>query len=202
MEARSRPYGRSVETRRFLIDGEEKDFLLQQAVPASFLGCACSNSEIKRLCSPSVNEGPPIALWHGPRPLRTPDDVIAWAKKLSSLDAPMADPARSLPVPEPSTSSPAKSLSLDETVAVLNKALARADATTVMNTLGVIARERGMSQIARETGLARESLYRSLDANGNPEFATVLKVLSSIGLRLEAKPDRPHSDPESVGSTG
>ena len=83
----------------------------------------------------------------------------------------MADPARSLPVPESSTSSPVKSLSLDEMVAVLNMALARADATTVMNTLGIIARERGMSQIARETGLARESLYRSLDANGNPEFA-------------------------------
>ena len=87
------------------------------------------------------------------------------AKKLSSLDAPMADPARSLPVPESSTSSPVKSLSLDEMVAVLNMALARADATTVMNTLGIIARERGMSQIARE------SLYRSLDANENPEFA-------------------------------
>ena len=56
-------------------------------------------------------------------------------------------------------------------VAVLSMALARADATTVINTLGIIARERGMSQIARETGFARESLYRSLDANGNPEFA-------------------------------
>ena len=52
-------------------------------------------------------------------------------------------------------------------------------------------RERGMSQVARETGLARESLYRSLDAAGNPEFATVLKVLSSIGLRLEAKAVKP-----------
>jgi len=81
MGARSRLYGRSVETRRFLIDGEEKDFLLQQAVPASFLGCACSNSEIKRLCSPSVNEGPPIALWHGPRPPWTPDDAVAWSEK-------------------------------------------------------------------------------------------------------------------------
>jgi len=73
-------------------------------------------------------------------------------------------------------------------VAQLNKALADGDATTTVNMLGAIARERGMSQIARETGLARESLYRSLDAGGNPEFATVMKVLSSIGLRFEAKP--------------
>jgi probable addiction module antidote protein len=78
--------------------------------------------------------------------------------------------------------------SFDEAVAFLNTALANGDATTIINTLGVIARGRGMSQIARETGLARESLYRSLDAGGNPEFATVMKVLSSIGLRFEAKP--------------
>jgi probable addiction module antidote protein len=58
-----------------------------------------------------------------------------------------------------------------------------------MNALGRMARYRGMSHVARETGLARESLYRSLDAKGNPEFGTVLKVLSSIGLRLEAKFD-------------
>jgi hypothetical protein len=44
-----------------------------------------------------------------------------------------------------------------------------------------------MCQVARDTGLARESLYRSLDAGGNPGFATILKVLSSIGLHLEAK---------------
>ena len=75
----------------------------------------------------------------------------------------------------------------DEAVTVLNKALASGDAATVMDTLGGIARDRGMSQVARDTGLARESLYRSLDAGGNPEFATILKVLSSIGLHLEAK---------------
>jgi probable addiction module antidote protein len=58
-----------------------------------------------------------------------------------------------------------------------------------MDTLGGIARDRGMSQVARDAGLARESLYRSLDATGNPEFATILKVFSSIGLRLEARID-------------
>jgi probable addiction module antidote protein len=44
-----------------------------------------------------------------------------------------------------------------------------------------------MSQVARETNLARESLYRSLDEGGNPEFTTVLKVLSSLGIDLEAR---------------
>lgn len=52
--------------------------------------------------------------------------------------------------------------------------------------LGVIARAKGMSQLARDTGLARESLYKALSAEGNPEFATVLKVLKALGLRLHA----------------
>ena len=80
-----------------------------------------------------------------------------------------------------------KAMPFDEAVTVLNRALASGDAATIMDTLGGIARDRGMSQVARNTGLARESLYRSLDAGGNPEFATILKVFSSIGLRLEAK---------------
>jgi probable addiction module antidote protein len=88
----------------------------------------------------------------------------------------------------------------EDAVQTLNAALASGDATLIMNVLGAIARERGMSQIARETGLARESLYRSLDAGGNPEFVTVMKVLSSLGVRLEAK----SSDPSWVAkaSTG
>jgi probable addiction module antidote protein len=85
------------------------------------------------------------------------------------------------------SSAPPKSPTLDDLVLTLNRAFASGDAATVMAALGGIARERGMSQIARDTGLARESLYRSLDAGGNPEFATVLKVFSSIGLQLEAK---------------
>jgi probable addiction module antidote protein len=89
-----------------------------------------------------------------------------------------------------------KGPSLDEVVKTLNGALARADATEIKDALGLIARERGMSQVARETGLARESLYRSLGAKGNPEFVTVLKVLSSIGLRLEVRPDEVESRAE------
>ena len=91
---------------------------------------------------------------------------------------------------------------LDEVVKALNEALARADATAIRETLGQIARDRGMSQVARETGLARESLYRSLDPKGNPEFTTVLKVLSSIGLRLEVKPHKTESERAPVASHG
>jgi len=73
-----------------------------------------------------------------------------------------------------------------ELAAAMNAALAAGDPTSVVNALGSIARARGMTQVAKETGLARESLYRSLAAGGNPEFATVLKVMAALGLRLEA----------------
>ena len=81
--------------------------------------------------------------------------------------------------------------STEEAIQTLNKALASGDANQIMNVLGAIARDRGMSQVARDTGLARESLYRSLDSGGNPEFVTIMKVLSSLGVRLEAKPCDP-----------
>ncbi|WP_238365492.1 addiction module antidote protein [Mesobacterium pallidum] len=99
---------------------------------------------------------------------------------------------------EADTYSPTQLLTLDDLVAALNGALARSDAPAVKETLGRIARDHGMSQVARETGLARESLYRSLDPKGNPEFTTVLKVLSSIGLRLEVKAQKAESDSEPV----
>lgn len=87
-----------------------------------------------------------------------------------------------------SSSQPASAPPNEETVRTLNAALASGDPARIMEILGSIARERGMSQIARESGLARESLYRSLDSGGNPEFMTVMKVLASLGVRLEVKP--------------
>lgn len=74
--------------------------------------------------------------------------------------------------------------SQDEMAAEINAALASGDPASVVDALGNVARARGMSQVAKESGLARESLYRSLGAGGNPEFTTVFKVLSSMGLRL------------------
>ena len=83
MRARYNLYGQCVKPTRFFIGGEEKEFLFQQDIGPFLraLGYAYGNSEINRLCSPAANEGPPIALWHGPRPLRTPDAVIAWAEQ-------------------------------------------------------------------------------------------------------------------------
>ena len=60
------------------------------------------------------------------------------------------------------------------------------DVSGIARALGDIARAKGMSQIARDTGLGRESLYKALSPEGNPEFATVLKVVRALGLRLHA----------------
>ena len=70
--------------------------------------------------------------------------------------------------------------------AYLEAALELGDPSTVAAALGDIARAKGMSQIARETGLARENLYKALSPEGNPEFATVMKVVKALGLRLHA----------------
>lgn len=60
------------------------------------------------------------------------------------------------------------------------------DAHYITKAIGEVARARGMSQLARDAGLARESLYRSLSEEGNPSFATINKVLRALGLRLTA----------------
>jgi probable addiction module antidote protein len=58
------------------------------------------------------------------------------------------------------------------------------DAAGIARALGDIARARGMSQIARDAGLSRESLYKALSESGNPSFATVCKVMRALGIRL------------------
>ncbi len=119
---------------------------------------------------------------------------------LLSLNATAARQDKGAPGVESSLVEAPRSAALEEALNALNDALARGDATTIMDTLGLIAREHGMSHVARKTGLARESLYRSLDATGNPEFATVLRVLASIGVRLEAKLNSSGAEREHVGS--
>ncbi len=61
------------------------------------------------------------------------------------------------------------------------------DAAFIAKSLGTIARAKGMTQLARETGLGRESLYKALSGEGNPSFATILKVISALGLKLHAE---------------
>lgn len=61
------------------------------------------------------------------------------------------------------------------------------DVAGIARALGDIARAKGMTQVARDAGLSRESLYRALSAEGNPSFATILKVARALGLRLHAE---------------
>ena len=68
--------------------------------------------------------------------------------------------------------------------AYLEAAAAEEDPRVLAAALGYVARARGMSELARETGFAREALYRSLSADGNPELATLTKGLRAFGLRL------------------
>jgi probable addiction module antidote protein len=82
----------------------------------------------------------------------------------------------------------AEHLETEENMAsYLEAALEEGDASLVAAALGDIARAKGMTWIARETGLGRESLYKALSPEGNPELATVLKVVRSLGLKLHAK---------------
>jgi probable addiction module antidote protein len=84
---------------------------------------------------------------------------------------------------------PAKYLDDSESIAAyLSDALESEDPAFVADALGVVARARGMSEVAREAGVSRESLYRALSPDGNPEFATVLRVMQALGLRLSAVP--------------
>ena len=66
----------------------------------------------------------------------------------------------------------------------LEAVLEEGDPRLVAAALGDVARARGMSKVAKAAGLGRESLYKALSAEGNPEFATVLKVIYSLGLKL------------------
>ncbi len=75
----------------------------------------------------------------------------------------------------------------EDMAAYLDAALEDGDSALVVAVLGDIARSKGMSQIARDAGLGRESLYKALSTNGNPEFATILKVVRALGLQLHVK---------------
>jgi probable addiction module antidote protein len=73
-----------------------------------------------------------------------------------------------------------------DVIAYLEAALEEGDAALFTAALGDVARAKGMTEIARKTGLGRESLYKALSPDGNPEFATILKVVRSLGLKLHA----------------
>lgn len=85
---------------------------------------------------------------------------------------------------------PAEYLDTPEAIAAyMTEALETGDPSFVADALGIIARARGMSDVAREAGVSRESLYRALSPDGNPEFGTVLRVARALGLRLTVTPE-------------
>ncbi|GAB58009.1 putative addiction module antidote protein [Rheinheimera baltica] len=78
----------------------------------------------------------------------------------------------------------------EEMAAYLEASIAECDgdASFVAKALGDIARAKGMATLARDTGLGRESLYKALSADGNPQLSTVLKVAKALGLQFSVKP--------------
>jgi probable addiction module antidote protein len=83
----------------------------------------------------------------------------------------------------------------EEIADYLDEAFADGDPAFIAQALGDAARARGMARVAGETGLSRESLYRALSKDGNPEFATVMKVIGALGLRLKAEADAKAKEP-------
>ena len=76
----------------------------------------------------------------------------------------------------------------DEMTAALNAALEAGDLNSIMGVMGRMARAHRMRRVARETGLGEKSLYKSMRAGASPEFNTVLRVLRSLGFRLQVQP--------------
>jgi probable addiction module antidote protein len=72
----------------------------------------------------------------------------------------------------------------EDMAAYLEAAIEEGEPAFIAKTLGDIAKARGMSQIAKDTGLGRESLYKALSGQGNPTFATIYKVITALGLQL------------------
>src|ERR1700674_2659094 len=84
-------------------------------------------------------------------------------------------------------------LDSDEAIsAYMEEALETDDPACIAQALGTVARARGMSQIAKQTGLSRESLYKALSAEGNPELGTFIRVIAALGLRLSVTATHPH----------
>ncbi|MEO8856615.1 MAG: addiction module antidote protein [Burkholderiaceae bacterium] len=87
---------------------------------------------------------------------------------------------------------PSEHLQTEEDMAAyLEAALEEGEPNLVAAALGDIARAKGMTQIAREAGLGRESLYKALSLDGNPALGTILKVVAALGLQLHAAPTSP-----------
>lgn len=88
-----------------------------------------------------------------------------------------------------STFDPAEYLETDDDIAFfLNDALATGNPGYIAHAVGVVARAKGMTDLAKKTGIAREQLYRSFSGNGNPTLKTTFAVLEALGIKLTTKP--------------
>lgn len=86
------------------------------------------------------------------------------------------------------TFDPAEVLTSDQAIAAfMADAFESEDAGYIAHALGIVARAKGMSQIASDTGLSREQLYRSFSENGNPTLRTTIAVMKALGIELTAK---------------
>ena len=84
---------------------------------------------------------------------------------------------------------PAEDLTSDQAMSVfMADAFETQDAGYIAHALGVVARAKGMAQIAGQTGLSREQLYKSFSASGNPTLKTTLAVMKALGIELSARP--------------
>jgi probable addiction module antidote protein len=91
--------------------------------------------------------------------------------------------------PKLTTFDPAEALTSEKSIAAfMAEAFASEDAGYIAHALGVVARAKGMAQIASETGLSREQLYRSFSDTGNPTLKTTIAVMKTLGIELTAKP--------------
>jgi len=87
---------------------------------------------------------------------------------------------------------PAAALEGEEGIAVfLADALETGDSANIAKAMGVVARAKGMTALANETGLSREQLYRSFSEQGNPTLKTMLAVMRALGVDLTARPHKP-----------
>ncbi|PKM15035.1 MAG: putative addiction module antidote protein [Gammaproteobacteria bacterium HGW-Gammaproteobacteria-2] len=88
---------------------------------------------------------------------------------------------------------PAEDLTSEQGIAdFMSGAFETSDPGFIAHALGIVARAKGMTQIANQTGLSREQLYRSFSEHGNPTLRTTLAVMKALGIELTAKPAAAH----------
>jgi probable addiction module antidote protein len=78
----------------------------------------------------------------------------------------------------------------------LSIVFADGDAAEIRDALNIVARAQGMGEVAKAAGVTREGLYKTLGASGNPEFATVMRIVTALGIRLSAHAVDLRSEPD------